>query len=161
MWKYRNLSLMGKVLILNTLGLSGLIYPGTVYPIPKPCLNRVNTLAFNFLWSGRNEMIKHDVIFLLTNRGGLGLTNLSPKLEALQFKSMHSMTRMTKVLKWVFLAWYWIERTTEKYSTLWAFQKNNSTPHYGKTSNEKSLAYRNLLATLDRLKGTLKDLQAK
>ena len=39
MWKYWNLSLTGKVLLLNTLGLSCLIYLGTVYPIPKPCLN--------------------------------------------------------------------------------------------------------------------------
>ena len=69
MWKYRNLSLTRKVLILNTLGLSGLIYLGTVYPIPKPCLNRVNTLVFNFLWSSRSEMIKREVLLLSVNRG--------------------------------------------------------------------------------------------
>ena len=101
LWKYRGLSVMGKVLILNTLGLSGLIYLRTVYPIPKPCLNRVNTLIFNFLWSGKNEMIKREVLLLLTSRGGLGLMDVATKLQALQFKSMQAMARATQVPKWV------------------------------------------------------------
>ena len=146
MWKYRNLSLTGKVLILNTVGLSRLIYLGTVYPIPKPCLNRVNSLVFNFLWSGRNEMIKREVIFLNTDQGGLGLTDLSTKLEALQFKGMQAMTSMAQGPMWVFLAWYWIGRTIAKYSNLWVFLQNNSTPHCGKTRTQKPLACRNLLA---------------
>ena len=87
MWKHWSLSLAGKVLILNTLGISGLLYLRTAYPIPKSCLTRVNTLVFNFLWSGRNEMIKRDILFLPTDRGGLGLTDLTTKLQALQFKS--------------------------------------------------------------------------
>ena len=81
LWKYRNLSLTGKVLILNTLGLSGLIYLGTVYPIPKPCLNRINTLIFNFLWSAKNEMIKRDVLFLPTSRGVWGSLTWLPSYK--------------------------------------------------------------------------------
>ena len=161
LWKYWSLYLTGKVLILNTLGLSGLIYLGTVYPIPKPCLNRVNTLIFNFLWSGRNEMIKCEVLLLPTSRGGLGLMDLATKLQALQFKSMQAMARATEVPKWVFLAWYWIGRTIANQSSLWAFLRNNTTPHCGKTRNEKPLAYRTFLATLDSLKNVLKDLQAQ
>ena len=69
MWKHQNLSLTRKVLILNMLSLSGLIYLGRVYPILKSCLNRVNTSILNFLWSSRNEMIKREVLFLPTNWG--------------------------------------------------------------------------------------------
>ena len=60
-----------------------------------------------------------------------------------------------------FLAWYWIGRTIANQSSLWAFLRNNITPHCGRTRNEKPLAYRTLLVTLDSLKNVLKDLQAQ
>ena len=161
LWKYWGLSRTGKVLILNTLGLSGLIYLGTVYPKPKPCLNKANTLIFNYLWSGKNEMIKHEVLPLPMNREGLRLMDLATKLQVLQFKSMQAMARMTQVPKRVFLARYWIGRTIANHSSLWAFLRNNTTPHCGKTCNMKPLAYQTLLATLDSLKNVLKDLQAQ
>ena len=162
MWKHRSLSLAGKVLILNTLGLSALIYLGTVSPIPKSCLTRVNTLVFNFLWSDRNEMIKRDIIlFLPTDRGGLGFTDLTTKLQALLFKSIRVMTRETHASKWVFLARYWIGRTIAKHSNLWAFLLNSNTPHCEKTRNEKPIAYQALLATVDILQNVLQDLNVK
>ena len=70
------------------------------------------------------------------------------------------MTRLTQVLKWVFLAWYWTGRTIE-YSNLWAFLQNNTTPHCGGRRNQKPTSYRILLDTLDMLKDILIDLQAK
>ena len=81
MWQYRSLFLTGKVLILNTLGLSGLTYLGFVYSIPKSCLNRVNTFVFNFLLSDRNEMIKHDILCLPTNMGIWGSLMLLPNCK--------------------------------------------------------------------------------
>ena len=161
MWKHWSLSLAAKVLILNTLGLFGLLYLRTVYPIPKSCLTRVNTLVFNFLWSGRNEMIKRDILFLPTDRGGLGLTDLTTKLQALQFKSIRVMTRETHVPKWVFLARYWIGRIIAKHSNLWAFLQNNNIPHCEKTCNVKPIAYQALLATVDILQNILQDLNVK
>ena len=83
------------------------------------------------------------------------------ELQALQFKSMKAMTRLTHVPKWVFLARYWIGQTTAEHSNLWAFLKSNSTPHCGETRNEKPIAYRALLTTLDSLRNVLQDLQAK
>ena len=71
------------------------------------------------------------------------------------------MTQLTQVPKWVFLARYWIGRTIAKYSNLWAFLQNNSTPHCGKTRSQKPIAYKSLLATLDKLKDSIQDLQVK
>ena len=106
-------------------------------------------------------MIKHDVLFLPRSRGGMGLMDLSTKLQTLQFKSMQIMVRTSQVPKWVFLAQYWIGWTIANCSSSWAFLRNNATLHCGETLNEKPIAYQTLLATLDSLKNVLKDLQAK
>ena len=47
-WQHRQLSLQGKVLILNTLGLSGLVFLGSVHPIPHLCLQTINKQVLNF-----------------------------------------------------------------------------------------------------------------
>ena len=86
-------------------------------------------------------MIKRDTILLPTNRGGLGLTDLATKLQALQIKGMKAMIRVTHAPKRVFLAWYWAGWAITKHSNFWAFLKSNSTPHCGKTRNEKPIAY--------------------
>ena len=49
MWQHRELSFQVKVLILNTLGLSGLVYLGSVQTILVPCLKSINKLTSNFL----------------------------------------------------------------------------------------------------------------
>ena len=48
-WQHSQLSLQGKILILNTLGLSGLVYLTSVHPIPLPCLQTISKLIFSFL----------------------------------------------------------------------------------------------------------------
>ena len=68
------------------------------------------------------------------------------------------MTRLTQVPKWVFLARYWVGRTIAKYSNLWAFLQNNTTPHCGGTRKQKPILYRLLLDTLDTLKDVLINL---
>ena len=46
-WQHHEFSLQGKVLILKTLGLSGLVYLGSVQPIPLPYLQSINKLIFS------------------------------------------------------------------------------------------------------------------
>ena len=76
MWQHRELSLQGKVLILNTLGLSGLVYLSLVQPILFTCLQSINKHIFKFLWFGKTETINQATLFLPKDRGGLGITDL-------------------------------------------------------------------------------------
>ena len=57
-WQHRDLSLQGETLILNTLGPSGLVYLGSVQPIPKTCLQLINRLIFKFQWSEKKQTDK-------------------------------------------------------------------------------------------------------
>ena len=41
-WKSRSLSLVGKSLIVNTIGISKLLYLATILPVPKWVISEVN-----------------------------------------------------------------------------------------------------------------------
>ena len=55
-WKYRGLSLIGKVNVINTLVASLFIYKMTVLPnIPKKMVQKINSLISDFLWDGKKR----------------------------------------------------------------------------------------------------------
>ena len=80
-WSNRSLSLHGKVIIINSLALSGLVYLATVYLIPASIVTRVYKIISNFLWSGKTELVKRGIIFQPRLQGGLGLCNNVLKKE--------------------------------------------------------------------------------
>ena len=53
LWKSRSLSLVGKSLIVNTLGISKLLYIATILPLPKWVITKVNNLIWPFIWGSR------------------------------------------------------------------------------------------------------------
>ena len=50
LWKSRSLSMVGKSLIINVLGVSKLLYLSSVLITPKWVIDCYNSLIFNFLW---------------------------------------------------------------------------------------------------------------
>ena len=115
--------LQGKVLILNTLGLSGLVYLGSVHlhPIPFPCFQTINKL--NSVSCGqekRDDKPCHSVSSQ-EQRGGLGITDLDIKLPALQLKRMQCILSPFPEAKWIFLPRYWIGRKLSKVRPMWSF----------------------------------------
>ena len=51
-WKRRKLTLIGKIHIVKTLGLSKLIYSASVLAMSKHTVERINKIIFNFVWDG-------------------------------------------------------------------------------------------------------------
>lgn len=51
LWKMRNLSLLGKILIVKTLALSKLVFLASVIPIPENILNVVQKEMNTFIWN--------------------------------------------------------------------------------------------------------------
>ena len=84
-WEHRKLTLMGKVIVLKSHILSQLIYLLSILPNPsKIYIKEVEKLMFNFLWSGKNDMIKHDVLCSSKYSGGLNMMHLSTQIKALK-----------------------------------------------------------------------------
>ena len=61
-WKRRKLSLIGKIRLGKTLGLSKLIYSASVLAMSKHTEERINKIIFNFLWDGNPAKIKKKLL---------------------------------------------------------------------------------------------------
>ena len=68
-WRMRNLSYEGKVLLIQSLALSQVLYAVEMKTIEEPHIKRINDIVFDFLWSGKNIKIKREICFLPKKNG--------------------------------------------------------------------------------------------
>ena len=83
LWKSRSLSFPGRALIINTLGLSRLVYLARVFVPPTWVLGRVDALIWPFLWGSKIETISRNTCSLKVKHGGVNILNFRLKAQAL------------------------------------------------------------------------------
>ena len=81
MWKQRDLTLKGKVMIINTLALSQLQYIVSSLHIPENTIEEVNKLIFDFLWP-KKVFVKKSTIISEYSNGGLRMPDFETKVKA-------------------------------------------------------------------------------
>ena len=74
-WQKRNLTLPGRVLVLNSRLLSKLWYLGYLVSFPEWFFKKLLSLLRAFIWQGRKPQINLDILFTAQSNGGLGLIN--------------------------------------------------------------------------------------
>ena len=62
LWKVRQLSLKGKVVVINTLALSPIMYLASVIHVPEIVMKEVKGLVTDFLWDNKTPKITYDVL---------------------------------------------------------------------------------------------------
>ena len=110
-WKRRKLTLLGKINIVKSVGLSKLIYNSSVPPVPKNFCEQVNKITFNFIWDNKIAKIKKNTIIGERKNGGL---------------NMIDFTLMNKALKSI-----WIKRLHLSENSAWTVIPNEATLHLG------------------------------
>ena len=84
-WQTRNITLIGKVTVINSLIASLFIHKLTVLPnMPKSIVRKFNTMMVNFLWNEKRPKIPTSVLQLSKKSGGLGLTDIERREMALK-----------------------------------------------------------------------------
>ena len=83
-WKSRGLSLMGRVLIVKTLGLSQFSFLASVLHIPEDVIQKVNTLIYQYIWKGKRDKIKRDIMIQDFQNGGYRMVDLKMIVESAQ-----------------------------------------------------------------------------
>lgn len=83
-WKCRNLSLKGKVTVINNLGLPPLLYLCSVVYTPERVLKEVKDLLLDFLWDSKPSKIAYHVIIQNIVDGGLKLIDIESKIKSLK-----------------------------------------------------------------------------
>ena len=71
-----------RVLVIKADILSQVIYLARVFPIPALCKVRL-TRQIKFLWGGRLEPVRREILYLPVEQGGRGLANVGLKLDVL------------------------------------------------------------------------------
>ena len=83
-WYYRQMTLSGKVLIVNSLMASLYVYKMQVMPIiSNNMINEIEAEIINFLWKGKRPKIPLTTLQCSKKEGGLGLVNIRIKHESL------------------------------------------------------------------------------
>ena len=84
-WQNRNLSLMGKVQVINSLVASQFVYKMMVLPcISRQTIKTVDNIIRGYLWNGRKAKIAYNILQLPKKEGGLNLVDLAIKDKALK-----------------------------------------------------------------------------
>ena len=91
LWKSRALSMVGKSLIVNALGLSIFYYLAKFLQLPSWVFSQVNTLVWPFIWGSKIETVSRNTCYLLVLSGGLNIVNLEFKCIALRLSSINSL----------------------------------------------------------------------
>ena len=86
LWKMRGISLIGKILIFKTLGISKLQYIASMAQVPDKIIQQLKSIQKKFLWKSTTPKIKHSTLIGDYKDGGGGLKNvhIETKLKALK-----------------------------------------------------------------------------
>ena len=74
----------GKIIIINTLALSPILYLASVAHVPDIVAKEVKKCIVDFIWDGGSSKIAYDVIIQQVFAGGLKLVDFEEKVKALQ-----------------------------------------------------------------------------
>ena len=118
-WKQRDLTIYGKVLILKTFALSQLLYVASVFHVPDNIMKEVEALAYNFLWNGRQHKVKQRVVTQDYEHGGCKMIDLY------EMNKVQKIKVVKKILSSTEGAWKYTMKTIIKKSDLPMFLKSN------------------------------------
>ena len=83
-WEKRRLSLMRKITVLKSLIASQIVYILSTLPTEHYILNEINKDFFNFLWNGKGDKIKRDIMIGKYSQGGLRMIDIQSFNKALK-----------------------------------------------------------------------------
>ena len=127
LWKSRSLSLVGKSLIINVLGISKLLYLSAVLCVPKWVISKVNNLVWPFLWGSRIETVSRMTCHQSLGKGGLGIFNFQTKSDSLKLASLICNLE-DRESKSFFLTKYFLGSRLASCRPEWRSLRDNSTP---------------------------------
>ena len=81
-WKCRNLSLKGKVTVINTLAISPLLYLANTIHVPPQAITEVKQIVVDFIWDGKPSKIAYNVLVQSVEHGGLKWVDFESKVKA-------------------------------------------------------------------------------
>ena len=67
MWKWRGLSLLGKIQIVKIFAVPKIMYRASVIPLSKELIKEANCIIYDFIWNGKDKVKRHALISDIKN----------------------------------------------------------------------------------------------
>ena len=97
-WRPRHLTIKGKVLVVNTLIISKVIYILNLTNLPVWVVHELKRAITDFIWSGKSHRIRYSVLINSISSGGLGLIDLHRMKCALRCKIIRKLFDQENIL---------------------------------------------------------------
>ena len=108
-WKSRDLTLFGKVMIIKALGVSSLIYSASNINVPKDIISNVKGRLFRFMWKNKRDKIRREGLYQDYEKGGLRMTDTETMIKALRLAWIPRLIREGHP-NWKFVADYFFKK---------------------------------------------------
>ena len=87
LWSMRDITPLGRIHILKTFAISQFVYLLSVLPDPPASFfKQVNGIFFRFIWNGKKDKIKGNIICNSIDSGGLNMIDLVSFAKGLKCK---------------------------------------------------------------------------
>ena len=83
-WRWRNLSLGGKVTIFKSLVFSKIVFISYLNHVPDSIIKKIEHIQKDFIWDRKKTHIKHTALIADYEEGGLKNFDIVSKFEALR-----------------------------------------------------------------------------
>ena len=107
MWKLRNLTILGRILIAKTFGMSNLIYSMSILDILKKIIKIAQQKINQFIWNEKIAKVKHNTLISSFQEGGLKAPDLESQNKALRLVWLN---RLSKRKSWSQIAHYYFDK---------------------------------------------------
>ena len=83
-WKFRRLTLLGKIVVLKSLVASQLVYILSPLQTNHEAIKEINSMFYAFLWNGKGDKVKRKIMINDYTNGGLKMLDIASFNEALK-----------------------------------------------------------------------------
>ena len=83
-WRQRQLTLEGKIVIFKTLAISKIVHVAYLSIVPKSIIEKLEKIQNEFIWNGKKAKINNKTLCNKFHEGGLQKVDIQSKIEALQ-----------------------------------------------------------------------------
>ena len=119
---------VGRSLIINVLGASLFWYLAKIFIVPNWVIAAFDRLVWPFLWKGKTETIRRNILINNLQNGGLKVVNFSAKCKALLVSNLTSFLDFSRNSKWHWFARYYLGRRLSFLNERWRPLSANNVP---------------------------------
>ena len=108
LWKQRDLSFIGRAMIVNVLGASRLWHVAKVIPPPSWVHDNFKSIVWPFVWRGKMESVSRERCCAPPESGGLNIVDFKTKCASLRLSNFLDLRDSFGSSKWHYLARYFL-----------------------------------------------------